>query len=147
MQNQELHYVGFWWRVLTFVIDSILVSFLLYPLLAFALGDPTGSTGAGKLLNILLPAVAFIAFWSAKSTTPGKMAIGAEIVDANTGAKPSVGQCIIRYIGYYVSTIPLLLGLIWVGFDARKQGWHDKLAGTVVVFKDSSTHSAHTDNE
>ncbi|MGZ8994756.1 MAG: RDD family protein, partial [Burkholderiaceae bacterium] len=44
-----------------------------------------------------------------------------------------VGQSIGRYFGYYVSTIPLLIGLIWVAFDSRKQGWHDKLAGTVVV--------------
>jgi uncharacterized RDD family membrane protein YckC len=27
----------------------------------------------------------------------------------------------------------LLLGFIWVGFDQRKQGWHDKLAKTVVI--------------
>jgi len=26
-----------------------------------------------------------------------------------------------------------LLGLVWVAFDRRKQGWHDKLAGTVVI--------------
>jgi len=29
--------------------------------------------------------------------------------------------------------IPFFLGILWVGIDARKQGWHDKLAGTVVV--------------
>ena len=34
-----------------------------------------------------------------------------------------------RYFAYYLSTIVFLLGFIWVGFDARKQGWHDKLAG------------------
>jgi uncharacterized RDD family membrane protein YckC len=38
-----------------------------------------------------------------------------------------------RYLGYYDSTIPFLLGLMWVGIDKRKQGWHDKLAGTVVI--------------
>jgi uncharacterized RDD family membrane protein YckC len=43
------------------------------------------------------------------------------------------GQLIGRYLGYYVSTIPLLLGIIWVGIDRKKQGWHDKLARTVVV--------------
>lgn len=129
------HYVGFWWRVLTFIIDSILVSFLIYPLLVLALGDPMGITTPGMVLQLLLPAIAFIAFWSARSTTPGKMAIGAEIVDATTGAKPSVGQSVIRYIGYYVATIPLFLGFIWIAFDKRKQGWHDKMANTVVVFR------------
>jgi uncharacterized RDD family membrane protein YckC len=61
------------------------------------------------------------------------MVTGLTIVDAKTGDKPSTGQFIGRYFGYYVSTIPLLLGLIWVGIDRRKQGWHDKLAGTVVI--------------
>jgi uncharacterized RDD family membrane protein YckC len=61
------------------------------------------------------------------------MAIGARIVDAKTGGKPSFKQEAIRYLGYFVSTFPLCLGLIWVGIDKRKQGWHDKLAGTVVV--------------
>jgi uncharacterized RDD family membrane protein YckC len=68
-----------------------------------------------------------------RQATPGKMAIGARVVDATTGGAPSTRQLVIRYLGYYVSTIPLLLGLIWVAFDPRKQGWHDKLAGTVVV--------------
>ena len=74
-----------------------------------------------------------IALWIKLGTTPGKMAIGAVIVDARTGAPASGGQCVVRYIGYFVSTLPLLLGFIWVGFDSRKQGWHDKMAGTVVV--------------
>ena len=43
------------------------------------------------------------------------------------------GQLIGRYLGYYVSILPMMLGIIGVGFDARKQGWHDKLAGTVVI--------------
>jgi uncharacterized RDD family membrane protein YckC len=29
--------------------------------------------------------------------------------------------------------LPLFIGLIWVAFDKKKQSWHDKLAGTVVV--------------
>ncbi|MFC6518537.1 RDD family protein [Undibacterium arcticum] len=61
------------------------------------------------------------------------MVIGARIVDAKTGGSPSFAQHVIRYLGYFVSTIPFCLGLIWVGIDKKKQGWHDKLAGTVVV--------------
>lgn len=77
--------------------------------------------------------VAIIAFWLMKQATPGKFAISAKIVDAKTGGEPSIGQCIIRYLAYFLSTIPLCLGFIWVAFDSRKQGWHDKIAGTVVV--------------
>jgi uncharacterized RDD family membrane protein YckC len=63
------------------------------------------------------------------------MAIGAEIVDAKTLSKPSTRQLIIRYLGYYVSILPFMLGFIWAAFDHRKQAWHDKLAGTVVIQK------------
>jgi len=61
------------------------------------------------------------------------MAIGAKIVDAKTGRPASTGQLVGRYLGYYVSSIPFFLGIFWVAFDDRKQGWHDKLAGTVVI--------------
>lgn len=88
---------------------------------------------ANILISYVLPAVVVIAFWTAKHATPGKMVIGATIVDAKTGESPSFKQHVIRYLGYFVSTIPFCLGLIWVGLDKRKQGWHDKLAGTVVV--------------
>ena len=63
------------------------------------------------------------------------MAISARVVDAKTGGRLTVGQSIGRYLGYFVSTIPFGLGLLWVAFDPKKQGWHDKLAGTVVVRK------------
>jgi len=86
------------------------------------------------LMNIVFPAVAIILFWVARSATPGKMLIRARIVDARTGGKPTTGQLIGRYLGYYVSTLPLFLGFIWIALDKRKQGWHDKLARTVVVY-------------
>jgi len=86
-------------------------------------------------LSWILPAVAVILFWVAKQATPGKMAVSAKIVDAKTGNAASTGQLIGRYLAYYLSLVPFCLGFIWVAFDKRKQGWHDKLAGTVVVQK------------
>lgn len=85
------------------------------------------------LIRWVLPAAAIILFWIFRDATPGKMAVSARVVDANTGASLSTGQSIGRYFAYYVSLIPLFLGFVWVAFDSRKQGWHDKLAGTVVV--------------
>jgi uncharacterized RDD family membrane protein YckC len=61
------------------------------------------------------------------------MMVKVKIVDAKTGEQPSTGQCIGRYFAYFVSSIPLGLGIIWVAFDKRKRGWHDMLAGTVVI--------------
>ncbi len=136
--GREPAYVGFWLRVVAALIDSLLISFLIYPLLYLLVGAERLAAGqvgglTGLLLNFVLPAVAIVAFWVYRSATPGKMVVGARIVDARTLDKPTTGQLVGRYLGYYVSTIPFGLGLLWVAFDRRKQGWHDKLAGTVVI--------------
>jgi uncharacterized RDD family membrane protein YckC len=140
MNTVQPEYVGFWARVGAAIIDTILAMVIVAPLLTYFYGAEywirTGSLIAGPadlLLNWILPAIAVILFWIYRQATPGKMAIGAKIVDAKTLGKPSTGQLVIRYLGYYVSIIPLMLGILWVGFDARKQGWHDKIAGTLVV--------------
>lgn len=137
MNEQE--YAGFWVRTGASIIDTILMLIILIPVLTAIYGTEYwigGSSVQGfwdVMLNYILPAVAVIVFWIYKSATPGKMATKLTIVDAKTGEKPSTGQFIGRYLGYYVSMIPLFLGIIWVGIDKRKQGWHDKLAGTVVI--------------
>ena len=61
------------------------------------------------------------------------MLLAAKIIDVRTGGCPSTTQFIVRYVMYFVSLLPLGLGFIWVAFDKRKQGWHDKLANTIVI--------------
>jgi uncharacterized RDD family membrane protein YckC len=137
MNDQQ--YAGFWIRVGASMIDTILILAIIWPILTAIYGkDYWADTSLihgvwDVILNFILPAIAVILFWIYRSATPGKMALKLTIVDAKTGAKPSTGQFIGRYLGYYVSAIPLFLGLVWVGIDKRKQGWHDKLAGTVVI--------------
>ncbi len=136
---EDLEYAGFWIRVGASLIDTILLMTLIVPLMSLVYGDDFWTGQAvffgfwDLILNYLLPAVAVILFWNYRSATPGKMALSLKIVDANTGESVPTGRLIGRYLGYYVSIIPFCLGLIWVGIDKRKQGWHDKLAGTVVV--------------
>ena len=136
---EELEYVGFWLRLGAALIDSVLILMITYPILYALYGreyfaSPKLVAGAGDfILTHVFPAIAIIVFWIFKSASPGKMAIRAKIVDARTGLHPTTGQLIGRYFAYYVSTIPFCLGFLWIAWDPRKQGWHDKLAGTVVV--------------
>ena len=141
MPGQNVEYAGFWVRVGATIIDTLLIMAVLIPLLVAIYGwayFDAASTSlfvgpADFLLSWVAPAVAVIVFWIYKQATPGKMALSIRIVDATTGSPPSTGQCVGRYFAYFVSIFPLGLGLIWVAFDKRKQGWHDKLAGTVVI--------------
>lgn len=88
---------------------------------------------ADFFISRALPAVGIILFWLYKQATPGKMAISARIVDADTGNTISIGQSIGRYLAFFIPMLPFYLGFIWVAFDSKKQGWHNKLANTVVV--------------
>lgn len=131
-------YAGFWLRVLAAFIDTAAVMLLTFPLLYWMFGtlfpaQAQSYSAPGLFISYGLPAIVVIGLWILKSATPGKMLLKMVIVDAQTGGKPTPAQFIVRYLGYYVSMIPLFLGLIWVGLDKRKQGWHDKMAGTVVI--------------
>ncbi|MEO7392416.1 MAG: RDD family protein [Ramlibacter sp.] len=137
--DADLEYVGFWARVVAALIDTLMIVVITMPLTYLAYGRLSSGDGGfvqgpmDLLINWLVPAAIILWLWNKLGATPGKMALSARIVDADTGRPPTLTQFVIRYVGYFVSTIPLCLGLIWVGVDARKQGWHDKMARTVVV--------------
>lgn len=145
METSELEYAGFWIRVWASLIDTVLFCVLIFPLLTVIYGTAYWNSTklvqgpADFLISWVVPAVVVVGFWIVRQATPGKMAIAARIVDARTGLKATAGQFVIRYVGYVLSTIPFCLGFFWVAFDARKQGWHDKLAGTVVVRNKAGT--------
>ena len=140
-ENHDMEYTGFWIRVWASVIDTVLIAVITIPILSAIYGKQYFESerliegSMDFLISWVLPAIAVIIFWVYRAATPGKMAISSKIVDAQTGGQPSTGQLVGRYFGYFISTIPLGLGIIWVAFDKKKQGWHDKLAGTVVVRK------------
>ena len=137
---EALKYVGFWPRVGAYVVDSILMMAIIMPLIfvmagsldQFAMESQTPSVGF-MIVIYVLPIALILGFWMIKGSTPGKMIFKTKIVDAKTGGHPSKLQFIGRYLGYIISSIPLCLGFLWIAWDKRKQGWHDKMSGTVVV--------------
>lgn len=149
MEQQNIEYAGFWIRVGAALIDTLLIIVITFPLLfafygwsyfdAEHMGFIAGP--ADFLISWVLPAAATILFWTFRQATPGKMLLSLRIQDANNAASLSLAQSLGRYLGYFVATLPLGLGLIWIAFDPKKQGWHDKLAHTVVV-KSAATRAA-----
>lgn len=139
--SQAPRYVGFWKRVLAFLIDTLIVLTVIAAIAVAVYGREyvhlarQGQTVLfDMVVQILLPAVAAILFWRYRGATPGKMLLSARIVDAKTLGPTSTGKLVGRYFAYLVSMIPFFLGFLWIAFDKRKQGWHDKLAGTVVIY-------------
>lgn len=130
-------YAGFWQRALAVLIDGLLVVVIAMPVIVLAFGaeyfslDP--ARRAWDVLTWLLIGVVVVGFWRHGGATPGKLALGLKVVDARTGARPSTGRLVLRFLCYLVSALPLYLGFLWIAVDRRKQGWHDKIAGTVVI--------------
>ena len=140
VDDSKIEYAGFWVRVVASVVDSLLIVAVTWPILFGIYGMQVIESQDlimgfwDFLISWVFPAIAVILFWSYRSATPGKMAVKIKIVDAKTYGNPSTGQLVGRYFAYFVSMLALLLGFLWVAFDSRKQGWHDKLAGTVVIY-------------
>lgn len=129
-------YAGFWQRFAAFVIDWLIVSVISVPLMTVFFGAEFFSleaAGAWELATALVVAAAVIGFWRYCGATPGKIAMDIKIVDAKTGGPPSTARLVVRFLCYFLSAAPLYLGFLWIAIDRRKQGWHDKIAGTVVI--------------
>lgn len=138
--TQPVHYAGFWRRLAATMIDVVLISVVMVPILMIffqppapvAPGQMPAASPGQWLLDLLLAAVV-IALWVRYGATPGKQLMRCKVVDTHTGSYLTVGKAVIRYFAYILSTLPLGLGFLWIAWDRRKQGFHDKLAGSVVV--------------
>ncbi|HWD22661.1 MAG TPA: RDD family protein [Burkholderiales bacterium] len=130
-------YAGFWQRAGAFLIDWLIVVVISVPVVVLAFGAGYFSlepaTRAWDLVTMLVLGAAVIGFWRTCGATPGKLAMNIRIVDAKTGELPSTGRLVVRLACYFVSAAVLYLGFFWIAIDRRKQGWHDKIAGTVVI--------------
>ncbi len=141
----NLKYAGFWRRLLAFFIDYLLLTTLLAPVLFLIYGRGyflwlTETEGffavygsADLLLTKALPFLLLILLWRRLGATPGKILLDCRVVDARTLENISTRSAFIRAAGYIISALPVYLGFLWIAFDKRKQGLHDKLAGTLVL--------------
>lgn len=119
LASQTHRLAGFWLRTLSLLIDLVLVSGCLsvaHRMLLFPFG-------------LLLYYVSFLA---ARGATIGDMAVGIKCIRL-TGEPLNWATSIARSLASLFSAFPLGLGFFWMAWDGRKQTWHDKIVGTIVV--------------
>jgi uncharacterized RDD family membrane protein YckC len=148
----DSHYGGFWRRFVAisidfFVLGTIGFTMLILGSVAFGLGispedmaaDPETLMELGLKVMAIYQALGFVLnmayftwFHGTTGQTPGKRLMGLRVV-RDTGEAISFGTAFLRWVGYLISFLPLCIGFLWAGVDRRKQAWHDKIAGTVVI--------------
>ena len=141
-------YGGFWIRAVAYIIDTIILGVVNAIIEAIfqargtaaigaALLNPQSSRspvyGAAVAVEIVVTIAYFAGLWSYTGATLGQRLFRLRVVDANTGQPISLGKALLRWVGVFVSFIACFIGLIWVALDSRKQGWADKIAGTLVL--------------
>jgi uncharacterized RDD family membrane protein YckC len=149
-------YGGFWIRLVARIVDGIIIGiplsviFGVFVVLAGGIASTATNTtdqnaqaavglglvGAWLLIVILAgigTVVYFVYFWGTSGSTLGMRIFKLRIVDADTGAPIGMARAIVRYLMSIVNSLACYIGWIWVAFDPRKQGWHDKVANSIVL--------------
>jgi uncharacterized RDD family membrane protein YckC len=131
------NYGGFWIRVVAYIIDAIILAVVGGIVDAIFRVNPSnagsGAYSAASGLNLVIGIAYFTYMWSQQGATLGQRIFRLRVVDANTGQRITIGKALLRWVGLFVSFIVCFVGVIWVAFDSRKQGWADKIAGTFVL--------------
>lgn len=159
----EHAHAGFISRAIAFVLDLVVMSvavlltiallqsflgfFTLYGLIGQRVVQSDPFRAAAIVVIALIGAGIAIGYpvgcWVLLGQTPGKLLMGVRIARIN-GQPLTIRRALLRYLGYWLSAIPLGLGFLWVLVDDQRQCWHDKLAGTCVVYDSRSPFSRST---
>lgn len=139
---------GFVSRLLAFGIDNGMVAlsaqaglWFLSSLQQAFLGWRDWSLNLAGLLPFMLPPLAAaynVVCWWLLGYTPGKWFLGLRVVSTR-GARLTLLQCLVRFAGYFVSAIPFYFGFWIVLRSPGREAWHDRLAGTRVVYASRET--------
>jgi uncharacterized RDD family membrane protein YckC len=142
------HYAGLFTRIVAFVIDALVIAIALAiipwmgQILLNSIGIGSFTTKWMDSIQRLMASGIFAAFfmysyyaffWYFAGMTIGDAVLGIRIVRTN-GKRVGPFRTLFRLIGYVIALIPFGLGFFWILIDNRRQGWHDKLAGTFAVY-------------
>ncbi len=148
-------YAGFWIRLVARLLDGLIVGLplaIIFGVLALAFGGLAAGTSNGDqntqnaaaavvsgifilfyLIAIAVSIGYWVYFWGTTGSTYGMRVLHLRVVDATTGGPIGIPRALVRWLMTIVNSWACYIGWIWVAFDARKQGWHDKVANSVVL--------------
>lgn len=148
MSTAGFQYAGMWRRFGALLIDVFLAAMLLAcAVLAWTAwsGDMPGwgsrTLNSAIAVAVVIALLLMILLDARLQGTPGLLLLDCRLVDARTGQAIGLGTSGKRAVYLLLAALPLLTGLLWIGWDPHKQGLHDKLAGTVVIREDYALSS------
>lgn len=119
-------------------IDLLVVAISCAPFLALIRIVSGSLTEAGAIVAaVSMGLVISLFYFSLTQTLTGKtfgmMFTGTRLVDAYTQEHPSIGQNVLRTVGYLIAIAPAMIGLLWIAISSDRRGWQDYISGTLVI--------------
>jgi len=108
---------GFWERMGAGFLDVVLICVL--------------AAWVGPFAPVVALAY-FAGMWTWKQTTIGGIVLGLKVARLD-GGPITFAVALVRALAAGFSIFVLFLGFLWIAWDKDKQGWHDKIAGTVTL--------------
>ena len=118
---------GFLERFVAYLIDAVILA--IPAVIIYLLMPPI----IENIATAVVGGAYAVYFWTSSGQTPGKMVMGLKVVGAESGQLVDAGTGILRYVGYFISSLVFGLGFLWIIWDEKKEGWHDKIAKTRVI--------------
>lgn len=128
VENTEVKYSSKVMRMAAATFDSILVSVVAF-LIFLPIGETNGYNFVSGVLSVIYSVVSLKSF----SKTFGKHLFGLKVVKEDGESLSWMNILIRETVGKLLSAIVIGIGYLWILFDSKRQGWHDKLAKTVVI--------------
>ncbi len=131
-------YASFPKRLAAAIIDGIILAFANIPLtiflgVLFGIDNNSPVFQPASLLPMVLGWGYYVYFIGSRGQTPGKMAMKIKVVKADGTKLDYLSAFLREVIGKFISGVVFVIGYLWMLWDGKKQTWHDKIAGTLVV--------------
>jgi len=127
-----------WRRLVASLVDGLILVPLTLLLMALAQVDWTNLTPTQNLLFNWIPSWAYyVAFTALYGATPGKMLLGIRVVKTDGRPVDWLTAFMREVVGKTLSALLLGLGYLWAFFHSKRQAWHDLIADTLVVHRES----------
>jgi uncharacterized RDD family membrane protein YckC len=123
------NYAGILPRFISLLIDGVILV-IVQVVLGLILGSINPNLGSG--LGTLIAVIYQVYFLTSTGQTPGMKLMSIKIVNAS-GELLTMGSALVRVVVAIFSGMIFLIGYLWAFWDANKQTWHDKAAGSFVV--------------
>lgn len=126
--EMQVEYAGFWVRFAALFVDGIVLA------IPMTIANVVFGKQVGGFAGSILMWIYAIYMLNTRQATLGKMALGLKVISTND-EELSIGRLALREIvGKILNIFTLYIGFVMIAFTSKKQGLHDMIANTAVIY-------------